>query len=156
MIAALPIKSQLPPVFGRAEEEALLNLCASGSLDVQHWLAAGPRWFVAGVAVMIAHGDGAERQARLRLAEALYPGMSKVEFFGHWLKTSPVKPSRFLPMLDQRLRAQTVGSARIKALEDSVDLRDAKRVMARIKSGKEKTVSAEQVFRRNGLGNQIQ
>lgn len=37
------------------------------------------------------------------------------------------------------------------ALEDAIDLRDAKRVMARVKSGREKTVSADQVFRRNGL-----
>ena len=101
--------------------------------------------------MLIARGEGAERQARLHLAEALYPGMSRVEFFGQWLKASPIKPTRFLPMLDRRLRAQTVGSPLIEALEDSADLRDAKRVMARIKSGKEKTVSAEQVFRRNGL-----
>ena len=37
------------------------------------------------------------------------------------------------------------------ALEDAIDLRDAKRVMERVKSGKEKTVSAVHVFRRNGL-----
>ena len=37
------------------------------------------------------------------------------------------------------------------ALEDAIDLRDARRVLARVNAGTEKTVSAEAVFRRNGL-----
>ena len=60
-------------------------------------------------------------------------------------KKSPGKKSAY-----DKLRAGSWGPL-VEALEDSADLRDAKRVMARIKSGKEKTVSAEQVFRRNGL-----
>lgn len=111
MINRLPAKSQLPVAYGRAEEEALLNLCASGSLDTQIWLDAGSPWFMAGVAMLIARGEGAERQARLHLAEALYPGMSSVEFFGQWLTVSPIKPSRFLPMLDRRLRERAKARA---------------------------------------------
>ena len=39
-----------------------------------------------------------------------------------------------------------------EALEDAIDLRDARRrVLARVNAGTEKTVSAEEVFRRNGL-----
>ena len=37
------------------------------------------------------------------------------------------------------------------ALEDAIDLRDAHRVLSRVNVGTEKTVSAEDVFRRNGL-----
>lgn len=99
------VKPQVPAPFGRSEEEALLTLCASGSLDVQRWLAAGPRWFMAGVAMLIAGGKSTERASLLLLAEALCPGMSSVELFSQWLKTSPVKPSRFLPMFDHRRRS---------------------------------------------------
>ena len=60
-------------------------------------------------------------------------------------KKSPAKKSAY-----DKLRAGGWGPL-VEALEDSADLRDAKRVMARIKSGKEKTVSADEVFRRNGL-----
>ena len=38
------------------------------------------------------------------------------------------------------------------ALEDAIDLRDARRVLSRVNAGTEKTVSAQAVFRRNGLG----
>ena len=38
-----------------------------------------------------------------------------------------------------------------EALEDALDLHDARRVLSRINAGTEKTVSAEAVFRRNGL-----
>ena len=94
----------LPVGFGRTEEEALLDLCATGSLDVQRWLAAGPRWFMAGVAVLMARGTGPERERLLLLAEALCPGMSSAQSFGRWLEISPVKPARFLPILNQRRR----------------------------------------------------
>ena len=38
-----------------------------------------------------------------------------------------------------------------EALEDAIDLRAARRVLLRVEAGTEKTVSAEAVFRRNGL-----
>jgi hypothetical protein len=95
-----------PAQFGRAEEEALLDLCASGSLDLQPWLAAGPRYFTAGVAVMVAGMREADRPAWLALGEALYPGMSSLEEFGGWMAASPLRPSRFIPMLRQRLQSR--------------------------------------------------
>ena len=102
-IRAVPrVEPHLPATFGRIEEETLLDLCASGSLDVRRWLGAGPRWFMAGMAMLTARGNGPERENLLLLAEALCPGMSSVELFSQWLETSPVKPARFLPMLDQR------------------------------------------------------
>lgn len=60
-------------------------------------------------------------------------------------KKSPARKSVY-----EKLRASGWGPL-VEALQDSADLRDAKRVMARIKSGKEKTVSAGEVFQRNGL-----
>ena len=38
-----------------------------------------------------------------------------------------------------------------EALENAIDLRDARRVLSRVNAGTEKTVCAEAVFRRNGL-----
>lgn len=102
---AVPIAAPvLPAVFGRAEEQALLDLCASGSADVRHWLAGGPRWFMAGVAMLMARGTGPQRKNMALLAEALCPGMSTVESFNQWLLLSPVKPTRFLAMLEHRRR----------------------------------------------------
>ena len=107
MRAVPQVEPRLPATFARAEEEALLDLAASGSLDVKRWLTAGPRWFMAGMAMLLARGNGPERESLLLLAEALCPGMSSAERFGQWLDTSPVKPARFLPMLDQRKRGAT-------------------------------------------------
>lgn len=98
----------LPATFGRAQEEALLDLCASGSADVRHWLAAGPRWFMAGLAMLMARGTGPERQAMVLLAEALSPGMSTAESFSQWLERSPVEPTRFLSMLEHRRRVTSM------------------------------------------------
>ncbi len=39
-----------------------------------------------------------------RLAESLHPGVRSLEAFRLWLTRSPVKPSRFLPMLRERRR----------------------------------------------------
>ena len=47
--------------------------------------------------------------------------------------------------------AQLATSLLRDALEDAIDLRDARRVLSRIDAGKEMTVSADAVFRRNGL-----
>ena len=38
-----------------------------------------------------------------------------------------------------------------EALEDMADARDARRVLARIKSGREKTLASAEVYRRNGV-----
>lgn len=93
------VSREMPASLGRKEEEALLALCASGSADVARWMGAGPRYFMAGLAVLVAGRRGADREALLLLAEALFPGITTKGEFGRWLKASPVKPSRFLPML---------------------------------------------------------
>lgn len=38
-----------------------------------------------------------------------------------------------------------------EALEDAVDARDARRILADIKAGREKVIDGDEVFRRNGL-----
>ena len=96
------VAREMPTSLGRKEEEALLELCASGSTDVARWMNLRPRYFMAGLAVLVAGRRGADRAALLLLAEALFPGVTSKEEFGRWLETSPVKPSRFLPMLAQR------------------------------------------------------
>lgn len=96
----------MPTRFARDQEEALLELCASGSLDLRRWLRAGPRYFMAGLAVLIAGMREADREGLILLGEALYPGMSQVSEFQSWLSKSPVRPSRFLPMLRQRMASR--------------------------------------------------
>ncbi|MDB5806356.1 MAG: hypothetical protein JWN73_3678 [Betaproteobacteria bacterium] len=98
---ALP--REMPAAFGRKEEEKLLALCAAPALDLRAWRAAGPRFFMAGVAMLLACASGMDRPTLLMLAEALYPGMSTPEVFDAWLKSGPVRPARFLPMLRERL-----------------------------------------------------
>jgi hypothetical protein len=97
------LKMSLPTQFDRDDEERLLALCSSRSLDLAQWQAAGSRFFTAGVAMLLASVDGFDRHAWLQLAEALYPGMGSIDTFRVWLKKSPLRPSRFLPMLEQRL-----------------------------------------------------
>ena len=92
-----------PSSFDREEEEALLALCASGSVDASRWSAHGPSFSVAGLAVLLAGARGFDRERYLRLGEALHPGISAPEVFGMWLRRSPVRPSRFLPMLRRRM-----------------------------------------------------
>lgn len=95
-------KASLPKLFSRQDEEKLLVLCASRSLDLAKWRDGGTAFFMAGVATMVAGVRGADRSALLALAEALYPGMSSVDTFRAWLAKSPLRPSRFVPMLRQR------------------------------------------------------
>jgi len=97
------------PEFSRAEhfptrvdreyEERLLTLCASRTLDTRKWGALGPPFFMAGLAVMLASDAQFDRRGLLGLAEQLHPGASEPAVFRQWLRHSPVRPSRFLPML---------------------------------------------------------
>ena len=65
----------------------------------------GPGFFVAGVANLVASANGLDPDGRYaRLAESLHPGVRSLEAFRLWLTRSPVKPSRFLPMLRERRR----------------------------------------------------
>ena len=93
-----------PSSLDRNYENRLLELCASGMLDVAQWAWLGPQFFMAGLAVMLASLEGQNRRDLLALAEKLHPGASEPEVFARWLARSPVKPSRFLPMLDSQLK----------------------------------------------------
>jgi hypothetical protein len=59
----------------------------------------GPRFFMAGLAVMVASVEGRDRCGLLTLAEQLHPGASEPAVFSRWLERSPVRPTRFLPQL---------------------------------------------------------
>lgn len=90
----------LPAAVSRDYEEQLLRLCVSGNLDPERWGDAGPRFFMAGLAVMLASVAGQDRRGLLRLAERLHPGASEPAVFTLWLERSPLRPSRFLPLLE--------------------------------------------------------
>lgn len=96
-----------PVEIGRDYEESLLRLCVSGSLDLAQWVAMGPHFFMAGLAVMLASVDKYDRCGLLLLSENISPGASKLDIFERWLKHSPLKPSRFLPMLENMTRHAT-------------------------------------------------
>lgn len=102
VVQAAPQGDHLPETFDRDYEEALLELAASGSTDRERWLAQGPAFFMAGLAVLLAGARGFERSRYLRLAEALHPGVSTPEVFALWLERSPLRAARFLPMARKR------------------------------------------------------
>lgn len=92
--------AHLPSRYGREEEEKLLDLCLAREPDLERWRAAGPAFFMGGLAVMLAGVESYDRARYLDLAEALHPGVTTAEAFAKWLEQSPVRPSRFLPMLE--------------------------------------------------------
>ena len=92
----------MPRAFGREYEDNLLDLCATGDVDPDVWRAHGPGFFMGGLAVLLASARGFERERYLRLAEALHPGISTPEVFALWLKRSPLRAARFLPMARRR------------------------------------------------------
>jgi len=93
-----------PATVGREYEQRLVDLVASGNCDPNVWRSAGPGFFVAGLAVLAASLKGFDRRRLLALAEQLHPGSSHADVLALWLERSPVRPSRFAPMLRQRLR----------------------------------------------------
>ena len=105
-LVAVPDATSAPESgsFGREREEALLELCASGNTDPELWRAQGSGFFMGGLAVMLAGARGFDRERYLRLAEALHPGVSTPEVFGLWLRQSPLRPARFLPVASRRRR----------------------------------------------------
>jgi hypothetical protein len=90
---------RFPAQLDREYEEQLIDLCASGDLEPTRWRRCGPAFFMAGLAVMVANVPEFDRRSLLELAEALHAGSSQVGVFTLWLERSPVRPSRFLPML---------------------------------------------------------
>jgi hypothetical protein len=95
---------RFPAQLDREYEEQLLDLCASGDVEPQRWRRYGPAFFMAGLAVMVASVPEFDRRSLLDLAETLHAGSSQVGVFALWLERSPVRPSRFLPMLSAGLR----------------------------------------------------
>jgi hypothetical protein len=87
----------------RDYEERLAGLCASRNLDADYWLGFGPGFFMAGLAVMLASTRDFDRRALLALAEELHPGASEPAVFARWLASSPLRPSRFLPLVAAQL-----------------------------------------------------
>jgi hypothetical protein len=88
-----------PAGIDRDYEAQLLGLCTSRSLAPDRWAQLGPRFFMAGLAVMLASVAGYDRRGLLALAEQLHPGSSEPSVFARWLERSPLRPSRFLPQL---------------------------------------------------------
>lgn len=93
-----------PARLNRDEEQRLLGLAVMRTVNDQSWLDAGPRFFMAGFAVMMASLRGMDRRAMLELAERLHPGSSHPDVFAIWLARSPLRPSRFVPLLMERLQ----------------------------------------------------
>jgi DNA-binding phage protein len=100
-VAKTPLTADghFPSELTREYEASLVSLCASKTLDLAAWRNAGPAFFMGGLAVLVASDPEADRTGFLKLAEALHPGVTEVSVFGQWLKRSPVRPSRFFPML---------------------------------------------------------
>ena len=89
----------MPGAWSRDAERKYALLCASTSTEVALWLREGPRYFLSGLAMMMANARGADREAYLALATALCPAMQDPAEFETWLSMTPAKPSRFLPMV---------------------------------------------------------
>ena len=89
--------------FVRDDESALMDFCASRNLDAAHWRARGDSFLMGGLATLLAGADGFDRARYLRLAESLHAGVTTPEVFALWLKRSPIRPARFLPMLRARI-----------------------------------------------------
>jgi hypothetical protein len=96
-----------PTSMSRDYEERLVDLCASQELSPSAWSRLGPRFFMAGLAVMMASSRAQNRREFLELAEALHPGAAEPAVFTKWLERSPVRPSRFLPFVDMRVSRAT-------------------------------------------------
>lgn len=96
--------TRFPTHFERSYEEKLIGLCASRDTSVTAWLRMGPAFFMAGIGIMLASVPEFDRRAMLDLAERLYPGSSQTAVFALWLERSPLRPSRFLPMLITSMR----------------------------------------------------
>ena len=77
----------------------MVDLCAAKVIDTDRWQRAGNRFFLAGIAVMLASVREFDRRIYLELGERLHPGISQVGVFALWLERSPIRPSRFLPMV---------------------------------------------------------
>jgi hypothetical protein len=103
-LPGLTSDGHFPAKVLRDYEEQLVDLVCSTGLEPDAWRALGPPFFMAGLAVMMASHTGSPRNDLLALAEQLHPGISEPAVFALWLKGSPVRPSRFFPMVDAGAR----------------------------------------------------
>jgi hypothetical protein len=94
-----------PAKLDRDYEERLVALSLSSDLEPERWTGMGPRFFMAGLAVMLASAGNSDRRDLLELAERLHPGASEVDVFSRWLERSPLRPTRFLPLVDAARQA---------------------------------------------------
>jgi hypothetical protein len=94
------LDGHFPANLDRAYEDRLVELSVCGDLDPGRWAGMGPRFFMAGLAVMLASAVNGDRRRLLDLAEHLHPGASEVAVFNRWLERSPLRPTRFLPLVD--------------------------------------------------------
>ena len=94
-----------PAKLDRDYEERLVDFSLSGALEPERWTGMGPRFFMAGLAVMLASAGDGNRRGLLELAEHLHPGASEVDVFSRWLERSPLRPTRFLPLVDAARQA---------------------------------------------------
>ncbi|MCC6194410.1 MAG: hypothetical protein IT518_08085 [Burkholderiales bacterium] len=94
----------MPGSLTRDYESELLDLAASGNMDPDAWRTHGCSFFMGGLATMLGSAAGFEREKYLWLAESLHPGVTTPEVFALWLRRSPVRASRFLPMAKRRKR----------------------------------------------------
>lgn len=102
----LPRKRAMAPMpasLSRGEEERLLELAASGDTRPSRWRRAGHPQLLAGLAALLGSLDLGDRERLFALAEQLWPGMSTLEVANDWLRRSPIKADRFVPMLRARL-----------------------------------------------------
>ena len=90
-------------VGDRRFEARLIDLLRSGSTNEAEWRELGPRFFLAGLAVMLASVAGFDRRRYLALAESLHPGASEPRVFAKWLADTPLPPARLLPMVQSQL-----------------------------------------------------
>jgi antitoxin (DNA-binding transcriptional repressor) of toxin-antitoxin stability system len=93
----------MPRSLSRAAEERLLDLAASGDTRPSRWRRAGNPRLLAGLAALLGSLDLGDRERLFALAEHLWPGMSTLEVANEWLRHSPIKADRFVPMLKARL-----------------------------------------------------
>jgi len=91
-----------PLYLDRDYEERLIELAVSGDLEPDRWAGMGPRFFMAGMAVMLASTRNGDRRGLLALAERLHPGASEAAVFNLWLERSSLRPTRFLSSVDAR------------------------------------------------------
>src|SRR2546423_12022483 len=86
-----------PAHFRREYEEQLVELCVSRDRDPRRWAVMGPRFFMAGLAVMLATVCTG-RDRLLSPAARPHPRASEGVGVSPWVESSPLRPPRFLAL----------------------------------------------------------